>query len=43
MEDLENAIATAIRRAPWNKGKLTGGKASAPPEACLVDPNETSN
>ena len=26
MEDLENAIATAIRRAPWNKGKLTGAK-----------------
>ena len=26
MEDFENAIATAIRRAPWNKGKLTGAK-----------------
>src|SRR6202790_234046 len=26
MEDLENAIAAAIRRAPWNKGKLTGAK-----------------
>jgi hypothetical protein len=26
MEDLEFAIATAIRRAPWNKGKLTGAK-----------------
>ena len=26
MENLENAIATAIRRAPWNKGKLTGAK-----------------
>jgi hypothetical protein len=26
MEDVENAIATAIRRAPWNKGKLTGAK-----------------
>jgi hypothetical protein len=26
MEDLENAIATAISRQPWNKGKLTGAK-----------------
>src|SRR6266404_7112838 len=26
MEDLENAIATANRRLPWNKGKLTGAK-----------------
>src|SRR5437667_6037017 len=26
MEDLENAIATANRRRPWNKGKLTGAK-----------------
>ncbi len=26
MENLETAIATAIRRAPWNKGKLTGAK-----------------
>src|SRR5258707_12769955 len=26
MEDLENAIATAISRRPWNKGKLTGAK-----------------
>jgi integrase len=26
MENLENAIATSIRRAPWNKGKLTGAK-----------------
>ncbi len=26
MEDFENAIAIAIRRAPWNKGKLTGAK-----------------
>jgi integrase len=26
MEDLKNAIATAISRRPWNKGKLTGAK-----------------
>jgi len=26
MEDLENAIATAISLRPWNKGKLTGAK-----------------
>ena len=26
MEDLENSIAAAIRRAPWNKGKLTRAK-----------------
>src|SRR5947199_5674057 len=26
MEDFENAIATAIKRTPWNKGKLTGAK-----------------
>src|SRR5712675_3784838 len=26
MGDLENAIATANRRRPWNKGKLTGAK-----------------
>src|ERR1700716_4172108 len=26
MEDRENTIATAIRRAPWNKAKLTGAK-----------------
>ena len=26
MQDLVNTIATATRRAPWNKGKLTGAK-----------------
>ncbi len=26
MGDLENTIATAVRRRPWNKGKLTGAK-----------------
>src|SRR5260370_2966182 len=26
MENLENTTATAIRRRPWNKGKLTGAK-----------------
>src|SRR6202047_5391436 len=26
MGDFENTTATAIRRAPWNKGKLTGAK-----------------
>src|SRR6266850_6584624 len=26
MEDLENAIGTANRYLPWNKGKLTGAK-----------------
>ena len=26
MEDLENAIATAISLRPWNKGRLTGAK-----------------
>ena len=26
MENLENTIATAIKNAPWNKGKLTGAK-----------------
>jgi hypothetical protein len=26
MDNLENAIATAISLRPWNKGKLTGAK-----------------
>jgi len=26
MQDLVNTIATATRRSPWNKGKLTGAK-----------------
>src|SRR4051795_6397237 len=26
MQDTENAVATASKRLPWNKGKLTGAK-----------------
>ena len=33
----------APKRVPWNKGKLTGPKATAPAEACLGDPDKATN
>jgi len=30
----------APKRVPWNKGKLTGGKATAATQTRLVDPDE---
>jgi len=35
-----NVIPTPHKRLPWNKGKLTGGKAAAAAQARLVDPNK---
>jgi hypothetical protein len=39
-QDQVNA-SLAPKRVPWNKGRLTGGKAAAAAQTRLVDPDET--
>jgi hypothetical protein len=40
MQDEVIATPTPPKRVPWNKGKLTGGKAAAATKTHLVDPDE---
>ena len=40
MLDQVNATLTPHKRLPWNKGKLTRGKAAAAPKTRLVHSNE---
>ena len=41
MQDQVNATPTPHKRAPWNKGKVTGAKPPLRPQTRLVDPDQT--